>query len=72
MFVHLPGAISLNRVLQVAGISCVFAAGSALSVPVALLAWNAGLLSIVVNGIVARLCRMLVSVCLAFLLEVNA
>ena len=63
MFVRLPGTISLNRVLQVADISSVFAAGSALSVLVALLAWNAGLLSIVVNGIVARLCRIVVSVC---------
>jgi hypothetical protein len=55
--VHLPGAISSNRVLQVVGISCAFVAGSALSVLIALLAWNAGLLFIVVNGIVERLCR---------------
>jgi hypothetical protein len=61
----------LNRVLQVAGIMCAFAAGSALSVLVALLAWIAGLLSIVVNGIVARLCRIVVCGCLAVLLEVN-
>lgn len=55
---HLLGAISLNQVLQGEGISCAYAAGSALSVLDVLLGWNFGLLSIAVNNNVDRLCRV--------------
>ncbi len=60
---HLLEAISLSQVLRVEGISCAYAAGGALFVQDALLVWNAGSLSIVVNGIVERLCRVRFVLC---------